>query len=162
VGGPKKSASLSVRDQSAPERCDEKSWQRTGVGAVRCKAFRFGSSAAVDGRKSEARSPLVRYRTSTGQRMIRAIGVGHRNGPRCGRQIGPCACSETPSPVVLRASGRIDRSNSDSTEFLENNLRCEACSERAHIRHKSNGRRGIRTCDFHRVRMVRKTKNLGK
>jgi len=30
------------------------------------------------------------------------------------------------------------------------------------IPRKSNGRRGIRTCDFHRVRMARKAKNPGK
>jgi hypothetical protein len=58
----------------------------------------------VDGRESVARSPSTRYRTSPGQCMIRAIGVAYLNGPRCGRQIGSCACSETPRPGALRAS----------------------------------------------------------
>ena len=97
-------------DQSAPERCNERSSQSTGMGAVGCGAVCFSGSIVLDGRKSCGRIAFCSFSYLWPRLcIIRAIGAGFLNARLGVQQFVSCACSEIPSPDVLGASVHIDR-----------------------------------------------------
>jgi hypothetical protein len=97
-------------------------------------------------RSAGSRADGRRIRNRFGQRLSNASHSTFTN--ECHRPLAGIETVSTSQPIA--------------TKRYQPRCAQKACNENAHIRRKSNGRRGIRTCDFHRVRMALKIRHASK